>query len=69
MKDLGGRRDDVLTTYRSGRATISVTGLRAGAVVQVVDEARTIVAEEGGFVDDFDPLAVHIYRIMSTEVN
>lgn len=69
MKDLGGRRDDVLTTYRSGRARISVNGLPAGAVVEVVDEERTIVADEGGFVDDFDPLAVHVYRIMATDVD
>jgi hypothetical protein len=31
--------------------------------VQVVDEGREIVADEGKFSDEFTPLGVHIYQI------
>jgi hypothetical protein len=48
---------------RGGRATISVDGLQAGQVVEVVDEGRRLTAQAGGFSDPFGPLAVHIYRI------
>jgi len=29
----------------------------------VVDEGRTLPAQDGGFSDRFAPLAVHIYRL------
>ena len=48
---------------RGGDATISVAGLPAGTEVEVIDEGRTITADEGGFVDYFGPLEVHAYRI------
>ncbi len=48
---------------RGGKAVIGVAGLSGGAVVEVVDEDRTIRAENGGFCDDFGPLEEHVYRI------
>jgi hypothetical protein len=45
------------------RATFSVAGLKAGTKVEVVDENRAITASDGQFVDDFAPLAEHIYKI------
>jgi hypothetical protein len=43
-------------------ATIRVRGLRAGTNVEVVDEDRTIVAEDGSLADEFPPLGEHVYR-------
>ncbi|MEK7413470.1 MAG: hypothetical protein AAB263_09170 [Planctomycetota bacterium] len=48
---------------RSGKATIMVPGLKKGAVIEVVDENRTLSADDGGFTDAFAALAVHIYRM------
>ncbi|UCF17418.1 MAG: hypothetical protein JSW59_08130, partial [Phycisphaerales bacterium] len=48
---------------RGGKAVFSIAGLKAGTKVEVVDEKRTIHAEDGKFSDDFAPLAEHIYRI------
>jgi hypothetical protein len=48
---------------RSGKATFTVAGLKSGAEIEVVDEGRTIVAEDGKFTDEFGPLAEHIYQI------
>lgn len=48
---------------RSGKATFTVAGLKSGAKIEVVDEGRTIVAEDGKFTDEFGPLAEHIYQI------
>lgn len=48
---------------RGGTATFTVTGLKAGKRIEVVDENRSITATDGGFSDKFDPLAEHIYRI------
>jgi len=48
---------------RGGRAVFTIEGLKAGTKIEVVDEKRTIHAEEGKFSDDFAPLAEHIYRI------
>ena len=45
------------------RATIRVEGLAAGRTVEVVDEDRSIAASGGCFVDDLEPLDVHVYRI------
>src|SRR6266850_2499639 len=49
--------------WRAGRAEISMEGLKTGTRIEVIDESRQIVAEEGRFGDDFGPLGVHIYRI------
>lgn len=48
---------------RGGQGTIEVEGLAAGTRVEVLDEDRTVVAQEGKFLDEFGPLAEHIYRI------
>lgn len=48
---------------RGAKATLALDGLKAGTPVEVVDEGRTITAQDGGFRDDFGPLAVHIYKI------
>jgi hypothetical protein len=48
--------------WRPGKAQISVEGLKKGTKIEVIDEGREIVAEEGRFGDDFEPLAVHLYR-------
>jgi hypothetical protein len=48
---------------KAGKATISLEGLKAGAKIEVVDEARTIAAEDGKFTDEFARLAVHIYQV------
>jgi len=45
-----------------GRASITVEGLKPGTKIEVVDENRAIVAEDGKFSDDFAPLAEHVYR-------
>jgi hypothetical protein len=47
----------------SGTATITIEGLKKGTKVEVIDEGREIVAEEGKFTDEFGPIAVHLYRI------
>lgn len=48
---------------RSGKAIFSVAGLAPGAKVEVLDEQRTLTAEEGRFADEFPPLGEHVYRI------
>jgi hypothetical protein len=48
---------------KDAKATIRVAGLAAGATVTVVDEGRTIKANEGAFEDAFAPLGVHIYQV------
>ena len=48
---------------RGGKAIFSIEGLKTGTEVLVIDEKRTIIAENGKFSDDFAPLAEHIYRI------
>ena len=50
-------------TPRAGSATIRVEGLKAGTKIEVVDEGRTITAEDGQFADTFGPLAEHVYRL------
>jgi hypothetical protein len=46
-------------------ATFSLSGLD-GARVEVLGEARDVVASEGVFEDDFAPYDVHLYRVTST---
>lgn len=48
---------------REGKATFTVAGLKAGTKIEVVDESRTITAEDGKFSDTFGPLVEHVYRI------
>jgi len=52
---------------RKTRAAVSLNGLSAGTKVIAVDEDRTITSKEGFFLDTFEPLAVHIYRIGSAD--
>ena len=52
-----------ITDYPAAEATILVDGLRAGTMIEVLDEDRALGADEGGFVDSFAGLAEHIYRI------
>jgi hypothetical protein len=47
---------------REGKAVFSVPSLKAGTTIEVVDEKRTITAKDGGFDDDFAPLAEHVYK-------
>jgi hypothetical protein len=48
---------------RGGFALFRAPGLAEGAVIEVVDEGRTIKASRDSFTDDFHPLSEHIYRI------
>jgi hypothetical protein len=48
---------------KSGKGTISLDSLKPGTKIEVVDEDRTLTAEQGKFTDDFSRLAVHIYRV------
>ena len=50
---------------RSGQthAKFSVQGLAGRHTVEVLDEARTLQATDGGFEDDFKPWDVHLYRL------
>ncbi len=45
------------------RATFTVAGPRAADAVEVLDEGRTLPAQNGRFTDDFAPYAVHRYRL------
>lgn len=49
---------------RGGKAVIACKGLKPGTTIEVVDENRTLTADKDGFTDQFDKLAVHIYRIV-----
>jgi hypothetical protein len=44
-------------------AAISIDRLQAGRKIEVMDEARTITAEDGRFSDRFEALAEHVYRV------
>lgn len=48
---------------RGGKAIFVIEGLKEGTKIEVIDEQRTLVAENGKFSDDFAALAEHIYRI------
>jgi hypothetical protein len=48
---------------RTAKAVFTVTGLKAGTKIEVIDEQRAITAEKGRFEDEFAPLAEHIYKI------
>jgi hypothetical protein len=51
---------------QAGTATIRISGLVQGSTIEVVDEARQITADKDTFIDQFAPLAVHIYRLGMT---
>ena len=48
---------------RKGKAIFAVAGLKSGKKIEVIDEKRTITADDGKFSDEFAPLAEHIYRL------
>jgi hypothetical protein len=48
-------------------AAITVAGLPAGTIVEVVDEERSIRCDADGFRDRFAPLDVHIYRLKARQ--
>lgn len=48
---------------QGGRATVKIAGLKAGTKIEVVDEGRYLTAGQGSFTDQFESLAVHIYRL------
>lgn len=48
---------------RAATATFTVEGLRAGTTIEVVDEDRTLTAQDGRFTDRFDGMIEHAYRI------
>ncbi len=48
---------------RGGKATVAVEGLAEGTRIEVIDEGRTLTADDGRFTDEFGPLVVHLYRI------
>ena len=47
---------------RNGKALFAISGLKAGTKIEVIDENRSIMAEDGNFSDEFAPLAEHIYK-------
>jgi len=53
---------------KRAEVTIKVDGLARGANVVVVDEGRTIRANDSSFSDTFQPLAVHIYQIAAASL-
>lgn len=48
---------------RGGTATITIKGLKKGTLIEVVEERRSITAEDGKFTDEFRPLLEHIYKV------
>jgi hypothetical protein len=52
-----GMRDGATT------ATFAVRGLTGEHLVEVLDEARTLTAQDGVFRDHFQPWAAHLYRL------
>jgi hypothetical protein len=45
------------------RATFRVKARKGAGVVEVLDENRTIAAQDGVFQDAFEPWAVHLYAL------
>jgi len=54
--------------WRPGRATIEMQGLKKGTKFEVIDEQRQIIADEGKFSDQFEPLGVRIYRVEASAI-
>lgn len=48
---------------RGGNVTVTIQGLKAGTLIEVIDEARILKSEAGQFTDHFGPLSEHIYKI------
>jgi hypothetical protein len=46
-------------------ATFTVPDLRSGQAIEVLDEDRRILAEDGRFTDAFADFGVHLYLIGS----
>ncbi|MFQ6098168.1 MAG: hypothetical protein ACE5O2_10620 [Armatimonadota bacterium] len=65
--DLGPNKDNLRQGEdirpRAGEALIRVEGLKAGTRIEVLNEGRTLTAEDGQFSDRFAPLAEHAYRL------
>jgi hypothetical protein len=63
------RKGDALCLFavgmRDGKTTASFTlrGLTGEAKVEVLEENRTLNAQNGVFRDDFQPWDTHVYRI------
>ena len=51
------------TAFDPARATITVAGLSGSAVAHVHGEQRDVPVESGAVTDDFEPYAVHVYRL------
>lgn len=49
--------------HQEAEAAIQIDGLATDAVVEVIDEGRTIELSEGRFVDSFGGYDVHLYKI------
>lgn len=45
------------------RASFSISGLTGEGAAEVLGEERAIAVQDGKFADDFQPYAVHLYRI------
>ena len=48
---------------QGGKATLTVPGQAADAAAEVIGEGRTVKVAGGKFEDEFEPHAVHLYRI------
>ena len=47
----------------AAKATIPVAGLKKGTKVEVLEESRTVTADDGSLTDDFAPYQEHVYKI------
>ena len=73
--DLGARKkDDILYLFaverggKSGLAEITLNGIDR-AEIEVLGENRTLTCTGGVFKDDFEPWAVHLYKIHNQSVS
>jgi hypothetical protein len=48
-------------------AKFHLAGLKGKHTVEVLDENRSLAAEDGVFEDHFPPWQVHLYRLASAE--
>ena len=49
--------------YGATTATFALDGIDTATSIEVIGEDRSIVASDGAFDDDFEPYAVHLYRL------
>ncbi len=47
------------------KGSFELAGLRGNTAVEVLGEDRTIAGSDGRFADEFEPYAVHLYRVRS----